>query len=389
MSNLPDSHPEGKARLGLLDEYNKSNQDGITVNTDQGHGATNLEKDEALTAAGTPPDIAYLAYYETPAIFVAGATIDLDAELRTEKGWSDQKADMFPDMLSSSSWTGKLVGMPGYTNNSAVIYSPQLLSQIGMQAPKADWNWQDFTDIVQKGNKPPDRWGYDWNWVYWSNWLGSAGELPISKDGQKITMTTPEAQDTINYLLNLFHVQVTPAKMEGELFNKTKGTGVVFESQGPYRIPTLRKSGITDFAVVPTPVKKTIFAGNGGHNMVVFKDVSADRRHAAAKVAMWMNAPHAQAQMCINATSLPVSNTAFKSKELQDYLGTDPQFKGFVDMAPYGWRWPALPSYPKISTAIQNPINDIFNGKISVQDGLTNAQQAAQVLLDQDLKLQK
>jgi hypothetical protein len=114
----------------------------------------------------------------------------------------------------------------------------------------------------------------------------------------------------------------------------------------------------------------------------------ADHKQAAARVALWLNAPHAQAQMCIQATSLPVSNAAFQSKELRDYLKTDPQLKGFVDMAPHGWRWPALPSYAKISGALNKTINDIFAGKVSIQDGLTQAQQAAQVLLDQDLKLQ-
>jgi ABC-type glycerol-3-phosphate transport system substrate-binding protein len=388
MSDLPDTHPEGKARLGLLAEYTKTNTDGVTVDVSAAKNATSLDKAFALAAAGTPPDLIYVAYYDAAALLAKGAVIDLDAQLRPEKNWSTQKADIYPDMLSSSTWTGKLAGMPCYTNNSAIIYSPQLLAQIGVPAPKPDWNWQDFQDLAQKGNKPPDRWGYDWNWVYWSNWLGSAGGFPISSDAQKITMTTPEAQDTITYLANLFKIGVTPTKVAGELFNTSKGTGVVFESQGPYRIPTLRQNGVTDFTVLPTPIKKTIFAGNGGHNVSVFQGIPADHKQAAALVTLWLNAPHAQAQMCIQATSLPVSNAAFNSTELQDYLKTDPQLKGFVDMAPHGWRWPALPSYAKISGALNTTINDIFAGKYSVQDGLTQAQQAAQVLLDQDLKLQ-
>lgn len=388
MSDLPETHPEGKARLDLLAEYSKSNPDGVTVDTSAAKNATSLDKAFALAAAGTPPDLIYVAYYDAAALLAKGAVIDLDAQLRPEKGWVAQKADIFPDMLSSSTWTGKLAGMPCYTNNSAIIYSPQLLAQIGVAEPKADWSWQDFQDLAQKGNKPPDRWGYDWNWVYWSNWLGSAGGYPISTDGQKITMTTPEAQDTMTYLTNLFKIGVTPTKMEGELFNKSKGTGVVFESQGPYRIPTLRLNKVTDFKVVPTPIKKTIFAGNGGHNVAVFQGIPANRKEAAARIAMWLNAPHAQAQMCIHATSLPVSNAAFKSKELQDYLKTDPQLKAFIDLAPHGWRWPALPSFAKISAALNTTINEIFAGKVSIQDGLAQAQQAAQVLLDQDLKLQ-
>lgn len=388
MSDLPDTHPEGKARLGLLAEYTKTNTDGVTVDVSAAKNATSLDKAFSLAAAGTPPDLIYVAYYDAAALLAKGAVIDLDAQLRPEKGWTAQKADIFPDMLSSSTWTGKLAGMPCYTNNTATVYSPQLLSQIGVAAPKPDWNWQDFQDLAQKGNKPPDRWGYDWNWVLWNDWLGSAGGHPISTDGQKITMTTPEAQDTLTYLANLLKIGVTPPKSMGELFNTTKATGVVFETQGPYRLPTLRQNKITDIAVVPTPIKKTAFASNGGHNVSVFQGIPANHKQAAARVTMWLNAPHAQAQMCIQATSLPVSNAAFQSKELQDYLKTDPQLKGFVDLAPHGWRWPALPSYAKIAGALNLAVSTILTGKVSVQDGLTQGQQAAQVLLDQDLKLQ-
>jgi ABC-type glycerol-3-phosphate transport system substrate-binding protein len=388
MSDLPDTHPEGKARLGLLAEYTKTNTDGVTVDVSGAKTATSLDKAFALAAAGTPPDLIYVAYYDAAALLAKGAVIDLDAQLRPEKGWTAQKADIFPDMLSSSTWTGKLAGMPCYTNNTATVYSPQLLSQIGVPTPKPDWNWQDFQDLAQKGNKPPDRWGYDWNWVLWSDWLGSAGGFPISTDAQKITMTTPEAQDTLTYLANLLKIGVTPPKSMGELFNTTKATGVVFETQGPYRLPTLRQNKITDIAVVPTPIKKNVFASNGGHNVSVFQGIPADHKQAAARITMWLNAPHAQAQMCIQATSLPVSNAAFQSTELQDYLKTDPQLKGFIDLAPHGWRWPALPSYAKISGALNSAVSDILTGKVSVQDGLTQGQQAAQVLLDQDLKLQ-
>ena len=93
--------------------------------------------------------------------------------------------------------------------------------------------------------------------------------------------------------------------------------------------------------------------------------------------------------MCIKATSLPVSKGAFASKELQDYLKTDGEMKGFIDLAPNGWRWPALPSWPKLNKAVQDAVNAIFKNEISPRDGLAKAQRDAQALLDEDVKMMK
>ena len=78
----------------------------------------------------------YVAYYNAAEFFTAGMTVDLEPELKGEKDWAKQRADMFPNMLESNMWTGKLVGMPGYTNNTAMIYNPGLLAQGGVAAPK-------------------------------------------------------------------------------------------------------------------------------------------------------------------------------------------------------------------------------------------------------------
>ena len=53
-------------------------------------------------------------------------------------------------MLESSTWTGKLVSLPGYTNNVAMIYNTALLQQAGVAAPRQGWTWDDFRAALQK-----------------------------------------------------------------------------------------------------------------------------------------------------------------------------------------------------------------------------------------------
>ena len=96
-----------------------------------------------------------------------------------------------------------------------------------------------------------------------------------------------------------------------------------------------------------------------------------------------MNSPHPQAQACIRATSIPVSRGALESKELQDYLKTDEQMKGFVDMAPYGWRYPGIPSGNQINRAGRD-ISPIMKGEIGVQAWLADTQSKLQAVVDKD-----
>ncbi|MGH2351993.1 MAG: ABC transporter substrate-binding protein [Chloroflexota bacterium] len=389
MSNLPETHPEGEARLSLLDEFTKTNDGRITVSVDEGRASISLDKIKALAAGGTPPDLAYFAYYNTPEMFIAGATIDLETELKAEKDWGKQKADMFPAMLESSQWAGKLVGLPGYTNNQGMIYNIGLLTQHNVAAPKRGWTWDDFKTAASKITRPPDLWGANIAWSAWNVYLGTAGSRPLSKDSRKMQLETPEMQQVIEFFLDLIKNNIMPPDGKNNFYQQAQND-VAFENQGPYRIPTLRKNNAPAFGVVHAPVhpvKKEIHAPNGGHNMAVFREVPVERRHAAALVAKWMNAPHAQAIMCIRATSLPVSKSALESKELQEYLKTDPELKGFVDLAPNGYRWPPLPSYAQITKAANDGVAAIMRQEVGVKDGLAKAQRETQLLLDEDVRL--
>ena len=382
-SNLQYEQPEGQARYELLEEWNSTNTQKITVRMDEGKARTELDKLKTLAAAGTPPDFAFVGYRMTGELSVAGTTAELDGELKGDKDWAKQRADMFPQMIDSSVLSGKLVGMPTSSNNNAPIYNPRLLQQEGVQPPRQGLTWDQFRDIARRVSKPPDVWGYTFAWVYWTAWLGSNGGRPVSSDGKKITLTTPEAIETGEFLSGLIRSEISPPTQQGGLF-QTGRNQTAFEHQGPAIMPTLRRAGI-DFEVIHTPVKKQLYAPNGGHSLVVFKDVPVERRAAAAQVGKWLNAPHGQAQMTIKGLALPVSKGGLEHKELQDFLKTDRHFKAFVDLAPNGWRWPALPSFSKIVPILDAGWADILSGRAGVRDALGKAEREAQVALDEDL----
>ncbi|MBI3969669.1 MAG: extracellular solute-binding protein, partial [Chloroflexi bacterium] len=240
MSNLPETHPEGEARLSLLDEFGKTNGLQITVNVAEAKGSTNNDKLKTLAAAGTPPDLYYTAYYFVAEFLLTGMTIDVDSELKAEKDWGKQRADIFPPMLESSMWDGKLAGMPGYTNNQGIIYNTGLLQQAGVAPPKQGWTWDDFKATAQKFVRP-GLLPLSMAWAgTWRHWLGTTGGHIITKDSKKITADTPEMLLVMELYLDLLKRGIMQARADGraglnETYQQAKND-TVFELQGPYRI---------------------------------------------------------------------------------------------------------------------------------------------------------
>jgi ABC-type glycerol-3-phosphate transport system substrate-binding protein len=219
------------------------------------------------------------------------------------------------------------------------------------------------------------------------------GASLVSADKRKMLVGTPEAQETAEFIVSVIKAGITSAAENGsrELFRKATDEAV-FEQNGPFRMPSYRQVGITDFGVVHHPVhptKKVIAGYADGSEVVLFKGTPPERQAAAGRVALYLNGPYAQTKQCIAVTMVPVSKAAANTKELQDYLKTDPQHKAFVDVAFQGHsaRFPALPSYQKIVNETITPgLVDVYAQKVSVRDGLNGIQQRTQVLLDDDVR---
>ena len=398
MGNLPSTHPAGAARLELLREFNKTNTQQITVDLAEAEASTNEAKAKTLAAAGAPPNLFYAAYYFSAEFLSTGMTIDLETELKGDREWAKQKADIYPNMLETSMWAGKLAGMPGYTNNTALVYNPDLLQQSGVAAPKQGWTWDEFTTVAQRFVRRTTSSGdtlipLSMGWNSWSTYLGTTGSRIISKDNKKITADTPEFLSVMELWLDYLRRGIILTRPDGQMgLNETyqlAKNDTVFEVQGPFRLPTFRERKAREPLTVHVPVhptKKQIHAVNGGHSLIVFKDAPADKRSAAAQVAKWLNAPHAQAQMSIR-NFIPVSKSVAADPALQAYVKTDPAFKGFLDLASAGWRWPSLPSYDKINKAVQDNVDAIMRQETGPKAGLEKMQREAQTLLDADVRL--
>jgi multiple sugar transport system substrate-binding protein len=384
VSVLPATNPEAAGWLDALQDWNPQN-DKIKVRLDDAQAATDITKLKAQLAAGTIPDLMMIGYRGDPAdLYNQGAIVDVDAELKTEKDWAKQRADIFPGYLDTSLWAGKMVAIPGHGTCQAMIYNPDLLQKAGAALPKDRWTWNDFLTAAKKVARPPDVWGLDLNWsyVFWAMWIGANGTRPLAKDNRRLTLNTQPVQEATTFMLDLVRGGVTPPESSPELFVKGQ---TAFEHQGSYRIATLRQNAAT-FGVAHMPIKTDLFVSASGYSAVIARQVAPERRHAAALVAKWLNAAAQQAKLCARSLSQPVSKAAVEHKIIRDLMASDPQAKGFLDLAQYAWRWPNIPSFGKLGPVLTTAVADILGQKIGVNDALARAERDGQPFLDDDAR---
>ena|GEM_PF-574031 len=391
-TNLGATSPENQGRETTIAKFN-GEQQAIRVTVSP--GANDLTKLKTAAAGGTPPDSAFVAYFDAAALAAASLVVDLDQQLRTDKDWAGQRKDIFPLALETSIWRGKLAAMPFSINNNLVMYNADVLSRAGVEPPKAGWTWDDFIDKANKAAKPPTIWGLDlgryggWaQYTFWANLGASNGFKLLSDDGTKVQFDSPEAREITQWhvdLINNYHLAPPDEKFGKELLATAE---TAFEQQGSFRMPLLRQKNV-NFGVVANPVSpktKQRYADGGGHSLAVMHTANSDRIAAAATFARYFSGTEGQLTMALTGTMFPINRAAQQDKSYQDYLAKDPQYKVFADELPNTGRAPAMPSFDKFMTTLGQALLDAYALKKDVSAAHVAAQPVLQSILDDDLR---
>jgi len=382
---LPVTHASGAAHYDTLAERADELRStiGVKVTTD----IADTPKIVIAAAGGAPPNTAWHGYGDSALIFVTGATVAPDEELKKEKDWAAQRKDIFTGMLESSMWGGKLVAIPLETNNRGIYYDKAILAKAGIAPPTANWTRDEFETKIVRASAPPDRWGFTITAGHldWSIFYGGAGGQILNKDANKFTIDNEIGRDTLRWLHDLIYKrQVIPNPPPGEMMNKGEGT-VAFDITGNFRYPVYRQRGV-DVGSAPMPIHKTRFTIGHGWNLSAFKHKDAAVQLASARLIKWMNTTAFQVPYAIKSDNVPVTKSSLEHKDFQAYLAKDPVVKVFSDQAPAVYRVPAMPSGFKSMDQITVSVKKALLNESSINDAMAEAQRQAQLILDDDLR---
>jgi len=371
-SNATNEAPTYKA---LVKEFEAANKD-IKVKY------VNVPFDQAQnkfdTAAGSKgaPDVLRSEVGWTPAFAKKGFFLPLDG---TEALAEQDKFK--PNLIEQAKYEGKTYGVPFTTDTLALVYNKELFEKAGVEAPKT-WD-----DLKKAAATIKAKTGVDVYWgstqaYYAQSFLYGEGADTVDVDAKKITVTSPAAKKGYATWQSLFdgkglHKADTTADAYAHIQEAFVNGKVASIIQGPWEITNFYKGSAfkdkNNLGIATVPAGSTGKAGapTGGHNLSVYAGSDEAHQKAALKFVNFMTSAHAQETIALKNSTLPTRDDAYTDK-----VKADPGIAGYQTVLSAAQPRPALPEYSSLWGPLDDELLKIAGGKVSLDEGLGNAETA-------------
>jgi multiple sugar transport system substrate-binding protein/sn-glycerol 3-phosphate transport system substrate-binding protein len=236
---------------GMLDEFNKSNQFGITAHAENAGASYSDVYNKVNTAiqAGQPPELS-VAYQNQAAFYRAqGAVIDLNPFIKSVKyGLSqDDLKDYVQAFLASDAnpqFSGERLGFPAQRSMDVLYYNADWLKQLGSDGAPKDWKtWEEQACKASDGQSK-----YGWAVQHDASTFaaivfGHGGQI-LADDGKSYVFNSPAGVESLAMMQRVFKnkcaVEVPISERNGEqnrfgagsaLFTLGSSSGLPFYQQ--------------------------------------------------------------------------------------------------------------------------------------------------------------
>jgi multiple sugar transport system substrate-binding protein len=316
-------------------------------------GVENAEVIRTKIKAGgnTAPDMAWLDSEETGVYVQANLLPDVD-------GWLNShptiKQDIFPSLITLSSYQGKVWSLPWMTNNTAMQINLDAFQKAGVPIPSQDptktWTWDQFAEACKLISQKTSMKGFLMNnggngWDAWlfHAWLGTNGGTFLSASGDPLFNNAAGAE-TMTFLQSLVKDGYTAFSAPGMGYDPSGwySQKAAIMANGPWNFPDLSKFTTFKFTVVPYPVNKQPATNTGGDQLFLFNN-SQDKVNYEFDYAQYMLTDDFQVAFNIESGNLPVTKSATANATYQAHLKQYPFLYGWVNGVPYGVARSSLP----------------------------------------------
>jgi multiple sugar transport system substrate-binding protein len=337
----------------------------------------------------TAPDMAWLDSQETGTYVQAGLLPDVD-------GWLNShptiKQNIFPSLVTLSSFQGKVSTLPWMTNNTAMQINLDAFQKAGVPIPSQDptktWTWDQFAEacklISQKAGMKGflmNNGGNGWDSWLFSAWLGTNNGTFMSASGDP-QFNSAAGAETMTFLQSLVQNGYTAYSAPGMGYDPSGwySQKAAIMANGPWNFPDLAKFTTFKFTVVPYPVNKQPATNTGGDQLFIFNN-SQDKVNYSFDYAQYMLTDNFQVQFNIESGNLPVTQSATNNAAYQAHLKQYPFLYGWVNGVPYGVSRSSLPQGVDAGLAFGAKAWDpIILQAANVQSSLANAASAVSAL---------
>ena len=372
--------------------------DGVEIEIGDAGGRHSPTKVKAALAANTPPHAWFNWQVPVSDLTALGATVDLDAALRTNKSWPDIKRAIVPTLLDGVTWKDQLTMMPVIPDPRGMGYNLDILKRNAIEFPQEGHTWSDFEDIGRQVFQPDKLalflLGYGMHWFLF--WALPNGHFPLDESKTKYLFDEPAAIEAFQWM----HDHVTRTRYAlahtkgGErnaAFNSGRALcfGINAGTVTPPRFPDVDPgdgSGIrvTHYALGPSNTAKRQVTFGNIFGMPVFKGHPGAEEAAAVELALWSVRPRVQLLVSAASGHGAANQVAAKDPKMAKALRNNPILNQLNELTQYNRPTPNPPSYAKLFGISNKLMGSVHKGELVPKDALVELQKQAQPLLDKD-----
>jgi sn-glycerol 3-phosphate transport system substrate-binding protein len=296
-------------------------------------------------------------------------------------------------------FAGNTWGLTYEASVRGLTYSGAAFRAVGLDPDKPPQTWQQVIEQGARLTKAPDKYAYIFpinNFLKTLDqvWMNGGDVVDRTYLPTKATFTGPKVQEVYQFQYDLVHKYgISPDRA---LTNPNLGGLVAMSYDDAGNAPTWRaRQPEADWRLVKMfrqRAENNCHSGAAGSSLVLFATSQAPE--AAAEYMKWLVSEEVQR---IHALMTPVGLTidqvgttgifpGHKKVVADPYWDTNPLVKGMNNCVGGIKVAPLSPVWADVNTVLSTINVDLVAGKVSVRDGLNEANRQVQALLDEDQK---
>lgn len=353
-------------------------------------GRDMLTKLTTAIAGGLPPDLVMIDIAFTAQFADRDVLMDI-SQIVTDTGMKD---DAFKGYDVGTTWKGKYISYPMWSDCSALYFNKKLMTDAGVASMEGPKNWQEIQDqataIHALGD---DVWGFLTNvtssgatWFLWAPFMWAAGGQTFNADMTGTEFNSPPALAAAKLWVDMYNAGLSPIESVSGTWGDVEGLFTSGKSgmllSGPYMVGLMADQfpeveyGIT---LIPGPDTGQTSSFVGGDGMSIIE--ATKKKDAAIEAFKWITDAKLMKEVALenNGTwinGLPPRNSAADA----EYLEMFPNYKVFVDALQVG----TLVNHPAIFE-IDKPLKLAFEKMmlegVPVEDAMNELDAAGDEIL--------
>lgn len=380
----PWQHQAGDALADLVNEFNSSNEWGITVEAQSFLDLDRLWQEvTAALEAGQAPDLAVGYGHQVLAQDAVTPLVDLAGYIN-DPVWgmsTDSQADFVPVFWQGTQAGERRLGFPALRSGQVLYYNQSWAQELGFSEPPttpdelAEQACAAYQANLSDGNPENDGIGgmiISTQYAGTLGWLQAFGAPVVGEDGNGYALDTPQVDQALRFLRDLYDqgcawlpesdfAETEFAAREGLFYTGTV-TGIPYQSEVMERQENRDSWTVLPF---PSPGVQPSMPIFGPSYTLLPSD--PEKQLAAWLFLRWLAQPENQARWVEATASLPMRAAA--RDYLSVYLQAHPQWAAALEALPYAFAEPSLPSWAQVRWALQDATTQLYRSYFSA-DGI-------------------